>query len=74
MTLYIVHLYICEVGKIRKCQTTNYAIVYFFTMSYKYILTFQSFTLLDYKKHMTYSSCYIALHPYSYTYIHIQIH
>ena len=30
---------------IGKYQTTNYAIVYFFIMSYKYILTFQSFTL-----------------------------
>ena len=27
-----------------------YAIVYFFIMSYKYILKFQSFTLLDHKK------------------------
>ena len=30
-------------------------------MSYKYILTFQSFTLLDHKRYMIYSSCYIAL-------------
>ena len=60
------YTYICiytyEVGKIRKYQTANYAIVYFFIMSYKYILTFQSSKLLVHKKYMTYSSCYIALH------------
>ena len=48
--------------KIRKYQTTNYAIVYFFIMSYKYILTFQSSKLFVHKKCMAYSSCSIALH------------
>ena len=65
MYIYIyIYIYIYEVGEIRKYQTTNYAIGYFFTMSYKYkyILTFQSFKLLVHKKYMTYSSCYIALH------------
>ena len=46
-------------------ELTIYAIVYFFIMSYKYILKFQSFTLFDHKKYMTYS---ILLHSFTLTF------
>ena len=45
-----------EVGKIRKYQTTNYTIVYFFTMSYKVL----HFLITKNIRHTLY--CYIALH------------
>ena len=50
-----------------KNETTIYAaIVYFFIMSYKHILMFQGFTLLDHKKYKTYS---ILRHSFTLTVI-----
>ena len=58
-----VYLFVClYLHNVAINTLTLYAIFYFFPMSYKYILTFQSFKILVLKKYMTFSSCYIALH------------